>query len=139
MRNIILLLLLTTASIAYSQSTNSIMVSGAIDVLKTDYNGFFDKAQFGFEGHYFVVRHFAAGAGVEVWTDRPTSFVMGMRWYPNDFLFVRFRGLIGINDAAIGAGWSKPLSDKWRFEAMGDFYFDATEFGLRAGVSYLIK
>jgi hypothetical protein len=56
-----------------------------------------------------------------------------------DHVFVRFRGLIGANDAAVGAGWAKPLNDTWRFEAIGDFFFGQTEFSVRAGVSYLIK
>jgi len=61
--------------------------------------------------------------------------MMGMRWYGNDHVFVRFRGLIGANDAAIGLGYSKPLSQNLRFEGMGDFYF-VGNLGLRFGVIY---
>jgi hypothetical protein len=91
------------------------------------------------EANYFVVRNFSASAGVEIWTDQESSFVMGARWYPMDNAFVRFRGLTGVNATAIGAGWAKPLNETWRFEAMGDFFFGQTEFSVRAGVSYLIK
>lgn len=115
------------------------MVSTGLDVLKTNYEKAFNKAQLGIEGHYFLVRQVALGAGVEVWTDRQTSFVMGARWYPAESLFVRFRGLIGANDAAIGGGWAKAINDNWRVEAMGDFYFNGGEFGIRAGVSYVLK
>lgn len=124
---------------AFGQSSNDFMISGGLDLIKTDFNNPFEKAQIGLEANYFVVRNFSAGAGVEIWTDQKSSFVMGARWYPMDNVFVRFRGLIGANDAAIGAGWAKPLNETWRFEAMGDFFFGQTEFSVRAGVSYLIK
>jgi hypothetical protein len=124
---------------AFGQSSTDFMISGGLDLIKTDFNNPFEKAQIGLEANYFVVRNFSAGAGVEIWTDQKSSFVMGARWYPMDHVFVRFRGLIGANDAAVGAGWAKPLNDTWRFEAMGDFFFGQTEFSVRAGVSYLIK
>lgn len=122
-----------------AQSNNDILVSGGFDLIKTDYSRFGDKLQVGVEAHYFVVRHFAAGAGVELWSRHPTSFAMGMRYYPLDNFFVRFRGLIGVNDVVLGCGWSKPINETWRFEAISDFYFGQTEFGIRAGVGYIIK
>jgi len=108
--------------------------------MKTDFEKPFNKAQFGIEGHYFIVRHFAIGAGMELWTThQSSSFMMGARWYPIDKLFVRFRGLIGANDAAAGVGWSQPLKNSFRLEGMGDFYINSTEFALRLGVAYVIK
>jgi len=99
----------------------------------------FKRAQVGMEIHYFVVRHFAVGIGTEIWTtNQKNSFMMGVRWYGNDHVFVRFRGLIGANDAAIGLGYSKPLSQNLRFEGMGDFYF-VGNLGLRFGLSYILK
>lgn len=124
---------------SFAQSNNDIMVSGSLDLIKTDYSSFLDKGQIGLEGNYFVVRHFAAGAGVELWTKQKSSFMMGMRWYPHDHVFVRVRGLIGDNDVSIGGGWVKPINDAWRFEAIGDFYVADTEFAIRAGLSYVIK
>jgi hypothetical protein len=124
---------------SFAQSNNDIMVSGSLDLIKTDYSSFLDKGQIGLEGNYFVVRHFAAGAGVELWTKQKSSFMMGMRWYPHDHVFVRVRGLIGANDVSIGGGWVKPVNDAWRFEAIGDFYVADTEFAIRAGLSYVIK
>ena len=106
---------------------------------KTDNPGVFEKAQLGFEGNYFVVRHFAVGIGAEIWTEQKSSFTMGARWYANENIFVRFRGLIGANDAAIGAGYAKALTEYLRLEGTGDFYVDATEFGIRIGLSYVIK
>jgi hypothetical protein len=140
MKNLYALAVLLLLSLtAFGQSSNDFMISGGLDLIKTDFNNPFEKAQIGLEANYFVVRNFSAGAGVEIWTDQKSSFVMGARWYPMDNVFVRFRGLIGANDAAIGAGWAKPLNETWRFEAMGDFFFGQTEFSVRAGVSYLIK
>ncbi|QLH34095.1 MAG: hypothetical protein HWD62_18370 [Cyclobacteriaceae bacterium] len=135
---IISVLVLASATLQ-AQSNNDLLLSGGFDLIKTDYARFGDKFQFGAEANYFVVRHFAAGGGLELWTRPQSSFTMGMRYYPLDNFFVRFRGLIGANDVALGGGWSKPLNDTWRFEAMGDFYFGQTEFGIRAGVGYVIK
>lgn len=115
------------------------MLSSSIDLIKTNYSSFLDKGQIGLEANYFVVRHFAASGGVEIWTKQKSSFMMGMRWYASDHVFVRFRGLIGANDVSIGGGWVKPINDTWRFEAIGDFYVADTEFAIRAGLSYVIK
>ena len=138
-RTLILILLLITI-FSQAQSTKDILVGGGFDILKTDIVRSFDKAQLGVEGNYFVVRHFAVGAGLEYWTagDR-ISFAMGARYYFNDNLFVRFRGLIGANEAAIGVGYSHPIKEFLRVEAMGDFYAVNTEFAIRAGVAYVIK
>jgi len=134
-----LILIIAFTLPAVAQSNNDIMVGGSIDLIKTNYSSFLDKGQIGLEANYFVVRHFAASGGVEFWTRDRTSFMMGMRWYANDHVFVRLRGLIGVNDVSIGGGWVKPINDSWRFEAMGDFYVADTEFAIRAGLSYVIK
>ena len=142
MKKLLLLIitLMTTASnFLYAQSTNDILLTGGLDLIKTDNPGVFEKAQIGIEANYFVVRHFAVGVGGEIWTEQKDSFTLGARWYANDNVFVRFRGLIGANDAAVGAGYSKALTEYLRLEGTGDFYVDATEFGLRIGLSYVIK
>jgi hypothetical protein len=124
---------------ARAQSSNSIMISAGADIIKTDIDEVFQKAQLGFEAHYFVVRHFAVGAGAEIWTEKPHSFVMSMRWYTNDKIFVRLRGLTGANDAALGIGYAFPLSERFKIEGIGDFYFRASDFALRGGISYIIN
>jgi hypothetical protein len=140
MKKLILIAILATAFAASAQSTKDVLLGAAFDLVKTDNQKLFGKAQFGIEGNYFVVRHFAVGAGVEQWTAGPTtSFVMGARWYPTDKLFVRFRGLIGANDATAGVGWSQPFKNSFRLEAMGDFYFGSTEFALRVGGAFVLK
>lgn len=140
MKKILLAIALTAAISLTAQSTKDILVGGGLDLLKTDNNQLFNKMQLGLEANYFIVRQFAIGAGMEYWTtNQPSSFSMGARWYPTDKLFVRFRGLIGANDAAAGIGWSHPFKNSIRLEAMGDFYFVSTEVGLRIGAAYIIK
>lgn len=134
-----ILLLLVVVFNSIAQSNNDIMIGGSMDLIKTDYSSFLDKGQIGLEANYFVVRHFAASGGIELWTKQKSSFMMGMRWYPHDHVFIRMRGLIGANEVAIGGGWAKPINDNWRFEAIGDFFVTDTEFAIRAGVSYVIK
>lgn len=134
-----LIITVAFATTTMAQSNNDITVGGSVDLIKTNYSSFLNKGQIGLEANYFVVRHFAASAGVEIWTKQKSSFMMGMRWYPHDHVFVRLRGLIGANDVSLGGGWVKPINDAWRFEAIGDFYVADTEFAIRAGLSYVIK
>ncbi len=133
------LLICSLAVIANAQSTHDVLLSGGLDLLKTDNKTVFKKAQLGIEANYFVVRHFAVGAGAELWTtNQKSSFVMGARWYANDHVFLRMRGLIGANDAAIGLGYAKPIKSNLLVEGMGDFYFSGS-FGFRLGLGYILK
>ncbi|NOT75977.1 MAG: outer membrane beta-barrel protein [Cyclobacteriaceae bacterium] len=142
MKNFLIALFFCLTAISFyanAQATNDILIGGGLDVVKTDNVKVFDKAQIGFEANYFIQRRFAIGAGLEIWTRQRNSFVMGVRWYANDNIFLRFRGLIGANDASFGAGYSKPIGKNWRFEALGDFFFDSQRFALRGGLSYVIR
>lgn len=135
----ILFLFLGSMHLVSAQSTSDILLGGGLDLIKTDNPGLFEKVQVGFEMNYFVARHFAVGVGGEIWSERRNSFTMGARWYANDNIFVRFRGLIGANDAALGAGYAKNLTEYLRLEAMGDFYISQPEFAVRVGLAYVIK
>ncbi|MGC4021599.1 MAG: hypothetical protein QM734_06500 [Cyclobacteriaceae bacterium] len=127
-------------TIAHAQSTHDIMIGGGFDVLKTDNRQLLNKAQLGFEANYFVDRHFAVGLGTEFWTNhQKSSFVMGARWYANQHVFLRFRGLIGANDASLGLGYAKAIDKNLRLEGLGDYYFGASAFALRFGVSFILK
>jgi hypothetical protein len=139
MKKIIFLvsLMLACTAGAIAQSANDFMISGALDLIKTDNQEMFDKAQIGIEANYFVIRKFTATAGLEIWTFNNESFVIGSRWYPTDNLFVRFRGLIGENDFSTGIGGAFPLKPNLRFELIGDFYFRG-EFAVRTGVSFIL-
>lgn len=114
------------------------MVGGGFDLIKTDNDGFFNKAQLGTEVNYFLARKFTGTAGIDVWTGDKVSFVIGGRLYPAEHFFARVRGLIGVNDLSMGAGWSKPITENLRFEAIGDFYFKL-DFSVRVGVAYVIR
>ena len=122
----------------FSQSSRDFMVGGGFDVIKTDNDRLFDKAQIGFEANYFVIREVTLTAGMDIWTKRENSFVFGARWYFLDNFFMRGRGLIGENDFSLGAGGAIPLKPDFRLELMGDFYFKG-EFAVRAGLAYIIR
>jgi hypothetical protein len=140
MKKLILIAILASTMATSAQSTKDVLLGAAFDLVKTDNQKLFGKTQMGIEGNYFVVRHFAVGVGIEQWTAGPaTSFVMGARWYPTDKLFIRFRGLIGANDATAGVGWSHPIKNSFRLEAIGDYYFGSTEFALRVGGAFVLK
>jgi hypothetical protein len=115
------------------------MFGGGFDFIKTDIHSVLNKAQVGFEGHYFVERHFAVGVGTELWANQKSSFMMGARWYADEHFFLRFRGLIGANDASFGVGYSKPIDKNFRVEGMGDYYFGSAAFAVRVGVCYVLK
>lgn len=137
LRSFFVLALLGSTVFTYAQEAKDFMFGAAMDLAKTDYEGILKKAQFSAEGHYFFTRSITASAGFDVWTGDGVSFVLGGRWYPMDNFFTRVRGLIGENDIALGAGWNQVLSDRWRFEAMADFYFKG-DFAMRAGVMYVV-
>ena len=112
-----------------------------MDFLKTDIDKAFGKAQMGLEVNYFIQRHFAVGSGAEIRTDELNYFMLGIRWYKSDNLYFRFRALIrtGAGDAALGIGYSKPLSRNFRAEVMGDLYFKDPNFAVRGGIAYVIN
>ncbi|MBT1686072.1 hypothetical protein [Dawidia soli] len=131
----------TLSFIAFSSSAQiarDFMAGGALDLIKTDNNKLLEKAQVGVECNYFVTRQFTGSAGFEVWANQGVSFAVGGRWFPVEEAFVRLRGLIGENDLSLGAGWAKPINDRVKFEAMGDFYFQG-DFTIRAGIQYIIR
>lgn len=136
---LILLLFFGSIQLATAQSTSDILLGGGLDFIKTDNTSLFEKVQVGFEMNYFVARHFAVGVGGEIWSEKRNSFTMGARWYANENIFLRFRGLIGANDVAVGAGYAKNLSQYLRLEAMGDLYINQPDFAIRVGLSYVIK
>ena len=139
-RIIISALLLLGCTQIHAQIEHRMMVSGGFDLIKSDNIKLFEKAQIGLEGNYFLKQQVAVGAGVEIWVKQNSSFVLGARWYADEHLFFRLRGLVGVkNDASAGIGWSRPLSEQWRFEGIGDFYFNQKDFALRAGVSYVLR
>lgn len=138
MRYIFLLTLLVFAGSVFSQDAGSVVVSTQMDLIKSDYDILFNRVQIGFEGNYFINEKVTGTAGAEMWSSGGMSGVIGGRWYPRPEAFIRLRGLLGgINDLSIGGGFTKPVSEIIRIEAMTDFYF-AGAFSIRAGVAYTL-
>jgi hypothetical protein len=123
---------------ASAQHEGDVLVGINLDLIKSDYDGYFQKTQVGLEGNYFFSEKFTATAGVEVWTRDGVSGVIGVRWYPITDAYIRARALFGQNDLSIGGGWAKPMTEELRFESMADFYFNGT-FCIRAGFAFLIR
>lgn len=121
-----------------AQIAEDLMIGGHFDLVKTDYSSILQKVQFGGEVNYFATKEITATAGFEYWTSEGVSFLVGGRWYPRENAFVRVRGLVGANDLSIGGGWSKPINENLRFEAIGDFYFKV-DFAIRVGIVYIIR
>lgn len=141
LKNIVFVLALGLVSAAplHAQVAKDIMIGTNIDLIKTDNNTFLGKSQIGMEGNYFFSHKFAGTGGFDLWTDDGLSLIAGLRWYPAEETFVRFRALAGAkNDLSLGGGWTQPINGNWRFEAIGDFYF-SIDFAIRAGVVYVIS
>jgi hypothetical protein len=132
---------LITAS-SFSQIAKDYSVGTNLDLIRSDNDGYFEKAQASVEVNYFLFRKLTATAGAEYWTrNQQASLVMGGRWFPVKEAFLRLRGLIGSNDIALGGGWSKPLKPEsnWYFESMADVYIIHGYVTIRAGVVYVVK
>lgn len=136
---LIVIVLLLGFTKSYAQSTGSIMIGGGLDLLKSDNKKIADKAQVGFEVNYFLLRNYSVTGGLEIWTQGNESLVLGMRWYPVENIFARFRGLIGNkSEVSLGAGYWRNIDDHWRFEGIADLYFQG-DIAFRAGVAYLFR
>lgn len=138
MKKLIGILILFGSLHAHAQIAHDYMINLHGDLIKTDLDAIFKKVQAGAEFNYYVHKRVTVTGGFEVWTADEISFVIGTRWYPMDDFFIRLRGLVGMNDVALGAGWTKPLIGNLKFEAMGDFYFQG-DFAIRAGLAYVIR
>lgn len=117
------------------------LFTAQVDAYKTDNRNpfeFVDKAQFGVEANYFLYEQLGVTAGLEVWTES-VRFVPGMRFYPINPLFLRFRPLLGKEvDYAFGVGYARKITDNWRFEAMTDYYFERSDLAIRFGIGYTL-
>ena len=149
---LIVIVLLLGFTKSYTQSTGSIMIGGGLDLLKSDNNKIADKAQVGFEVNYFLLRNYSVTGGLEIWTQGNESLILGMRWYPVENIFARFRGLIGNkSEVSLGAGyWTAPHPEiefefefecgcefGCEFECGCEFEFECG-FGLESGYIHLI-
>src|SRR5688572_13745842 len=122
MRILLTFILCVHCFLVFSQR-NDFLVGMNFDLIKSDNDGYFEKAQVGLDINYFFSNKVTIATGVEIWTRGKPSAVIGTRWYPTRDAYVRIRGLIGENDVSVGAGWAKPVTEVLRFESMADFYF----------------
>lgn len=140
MKKIFITLLL--ALIVQFSAKSQYLFNFGIDVYKTDNRNpveFVDKAQFSFEFNYFLLTQLSFTSGVEYWTDRGISFIPGMRFYPINPLFLRFRPMLGKEvDYSFGIGYARKITDLWRLEVMTDYYFERSNAALRIGVAYTL-
>ena len=137
-KNLILVTVILFAAIsAKAQGAGDLLIGAGLDILKSNNTGFGDQVQLGVEANYFINSEFSVTGGVENWTAGKTSLIIGGRYYIQENIFARVRGIIGDNDISVGGGYSYPLSKNWRVEAMGDIYFEG-DFALRGGVAYLL-
>lgn len=117
------------------------LFTAQFDAYKTDNRDpfeFVDKAQFGVEANYFLYDQLSVTAGLEIWTES-FRFVPGMRFYPIEPVFLRFRPLLGKEvDYAFGVGYARRITDNWRLEAMTDYYFEHSNLAIRFGVGYAL-
>lgn len=113
-----------------------LLISGGVDVIKSDFNGIGQKVQMGAELNYFVINPLSLSAGVDVWTNGGTSVVLGTRFYPINPVFFRMRGLIGVNDFSFGLGYAQGLTKHLRAEFIFDYYVVGSDAALRAGLGY---
>jgi hypothetical protein len=130
------ILFLLLAHFVKAQNSKDLTLGVQVDIVKSDYHGYFERVQIGIESNYFLSKKFSATVGIEYWSESTQlSGVIGARWYPVPDAFVRARGFVGANDISIGGGWVKPLRGNLRFEAIGDIYFEG-QIAIRAGLIY---
>ena len=122
------------------QAAGSYLLSGGMDLTRTDAPGVIRRYQLGAELNYFYLHSLSFFGGYEINYDRPNHVTLGSRFYPIEPLFVRVRGLVGKeSDVALGAGYSHNLTYRLRLEGMLDYYAVSNVFGLRVGIGFLIN
>lgn len=129
--------MLFTVFFVKAQGTGDMLIGAGLDIIKSNNTGFGNQVQLGAEFNYFINSEFSVTGGFENWTAGTTSLVLGGRYYIQNNIFARIRGIIGDNDISVGGGYSHPLNKHWKLEAMGDVYFGG-DFAIRGGVAYLL-
>lgn len=122
------------------QAAGSYLLSGGIDLGRTDAPGVIRRYQAAAELNYFHLHSLSFSGGYEFNYDRSNHVTLGARFYPIEPVFIRARGLLGKNsDFALGAGYSHSLSYRFRLEGMLDYYAVSNVAGLRVGIGFLIN
>lgn len=122
------------------QSEGSVLISGAVDVIRTDIPGVITRSQIGLESNYFYRHNLSLSAGYEFNDGQNNHVTLGGRYYPLEPLFIRARGLVGsTSDFALGVGYTHNISYRLRLEGMSDYYLGSKALGFRVGIGFLIN
>jgi hypothetical protein len=122
------------------QAEGSYLLSGAGDLVRTDFPGVITRYQLAGELNYFHLYNLSFSGGYEYNHHRPNQVSVGLRFYPLEPVFLRARGLIGSDsDLAFGVGYTHNLTYRLRLEGMVDYYAITHVAGLRAGIGILIN
>jgi hypothetical protein len=122
------------------QAEGSFLLSGAVDLARTDAPGVIRRYQLGVEGNYFYRHNLSFSGGYEFNYLNANQVTIGSRFYPLEKLFIRGRGFIGSDsDFALGTGYTHNISYRVRLEGMGDYYVANGVFGARVGIGILIN
>src|SRR5690606_32029920 len=127
-------------SAGYGQhAAGSDLLSGGVDLARTDAPGVIRRYQMAGELNYFHLHSLSFSGGYEFNYNRPNHVTLGSRFYPIEPAFIRVRALLGRNsDIAFGAGYSHNFSYRFRLEGMVDYYAVSNVAGLRVGLGFLI-
>ena len=122
----------------YSQGQTRFMLSGGMDVIKTDIQKSFDKYQLGLELDYFLKQKISLNAGYEIWSASQNYYSVGVRYYLFSFVFFRPRILINEDDVngSIALGYKYFLSRRVGWVSNMEYYFSPSAFAIRTGISY---
>ncbi|MBD3629755.1 hypothetical protein [Cyclobacterium sp.] len=136
-----LLLLLGGITIGHAQqAAGSFLISGGMDLIRSDVRGIFQKAQIGAEINYFHLHHLSFSGGYEYNTEGPNQITGGLRFYPLEAAFIRARALVGNNaDLGLGAGYTYNFTYRMRLEGMADYYVQNQTLGARITLAVLIR
>lgn len=140
----ILVFLLTvhlgTGTLQAQQAAGSFLISGGLDLIRSDLDQALERAQFGAEVNYFYLHQLSFSGGYEYNLNQPNHITAGIRWYPLEPVFVRARALVGNQaDLGIGLGYTYNLTYRTRLETMADYYVQGSALGARLAIAVLIN
>lgn len=137
---ILLALMLYSGRSQAQQAAGSYLISGAMDLARTDAPGVIRRFQIGTEVNYFYTHSLSFSGGYELNYSRPNHVTLGARFYPLEPLFIRGRALLGNeSDVSLGAGYTHNITYRIRLEGMVDYYAFTQVVGFRVGFGVLIN
>ena len=138
MKRLLLPLLLLISLNCLGQIKGDLLFEGGFDVIKSDIQSAFNKAQFGAELGYFLSGELAISGGLELWSEESASLLIGARYALNDKIYLKGRVLLGADKISLGGGYSFFFSEKVRFNAGAEVYHTG-ELALRVSSMWTIR